>query len=133
MTRQVIAAAVGFSAADAFAGFYRLAELRRATEGVWRSVDMLAVPTFPRPRSLADLTADPIGPNSELGTYTNFVNLLDLCALAVPGPFRGDRFPAGITVIAPAGGDARLAAIGAALHDRAAVPLGATGEPQPAP
>ena len=131
VTRQVIAAAVGFSAADAFAGFYRLAELRRATEGVWRSVDMLAVPTFPRPRTLADLTADPIGPNSELGTYTNFVNLLDLCALAVPGRFRGDRFPAGITVIAPAGGDARLAAIGAALHDRAAVPLGATGEPQP--
>ena len=71
--------------ADAFAGLYRLAELRRATEPVWHSVDVLIVPTLPRPRRVAEVIADPIRPNSELGTYTNFVNLLDLCALAIPG------------------------------------------------
>jgi allophanate hydrolase len=133
VTRRVIAPATQHSAADAFAGLYRLAELRRATELVWRGIDALLVPTYPRPRSLADLEADPVGPNSELGTYTNFVNLLDLCALAVPGRFRSDGFPSGVTLIAPAGRDAFIASVGAALHAQAAVPLGATGEPLPVP
>jgi len=70
---------------------------------------------------------------SELGTYTNFVNLLDLCALAVPGRFRIDGFPAGVTLIAPAGRDAFLASLGVALHARAETPLGATGASQPSP
>jgi len=59
-----------------------------------------------------ELEADPLGPNARLGTYTNFVNLLDLAALAVPGPFRPDGLPAGLTLIAPRGSDARLAALG---------------------
>ena len=90
------------------------------------------VPTFPRPRTLADLAADPLGPNSELGVYTNFVNLLDLCALAAPTRFRADGFPHGVTLIAPAGCDSRLASIGAPLQALCATPLGATGHPQPA-
>ena len=131
VTRGIIQGAARFSAADAFAGLYGLAELRRATEPVWHDIDALLVPTYPRPRSVADLEADPISPNSELGTYTNFVNLLDLCALAVPGRFRADGFPSGLTLIAPAGRDAFLASLGAALHAEAAVPLGATGVPLP--
>ncbi len=127
VTRAITESARRFSAADAFAGQYRLAELRRAAEPIFREVDVLMVPTYPRPRTLAELDADPIGPNAELGTYTNFVNLLDLCALAVPGAFRADGLPAGVTLIAPAGQDARLAAFGAALHDAAGVALGATG------
>ena len=127
VTRAITERARAFSAADAFAGQYRLAELRRAAEPIWREVDALAVPTFPRPRTLADLEVDPIGPNSELGTYTNFVNLLDLCALAVPGRFRSDGLPAGVTLIAPAWADAALAALGGRLHRVATVPLGATG------
>ena len=130
-TRAIIAGAAAFSAADAFAGMYRLAELRRAAEPIWRDIDMLMVPTFPRPRLRAELDADPIGPNSELGTYTNFVNLLDLCALAVPGRFRADGLPAGVTLIAPAGQDARLASLGAAMHDSAQGTLSATGRPLP--
>lgn len=130
-TRQVIAGAAAFTAADAFAGLYRLAELRRAAERIWDSIDVLAVPTYPRPRRLAELAADPIGPNSELGTYTNFVNLLDLCALAVPGRFRADGFPSGITLIAPHGRDGVLAALGAALHRRAGLRIGATAAPVP--
>lgn len=113
VTRAITERATAFSAADAFAGRYRLAELRRATEPVWqgidgKGIDALCVPTFPRPQTLAALAADPIGPNAELGTYTNFVNLLDLCALAVPSHPRADGWPAGVTLIAPAGRDAAL-------------------------
>jgi len=133
VTKQIIGAAEKFSAADTFGGIYKLLELRRATQKTWGSFDMLMVPTYPRPRSLADLQADPIGPNSELGTYTNFVNLLDLSALAVPTHFRDDRFPSGITLIAPAGQDALLASFGAVMHERTTVPMGATGKPRPAP
>ncbi len=131
-TRAIIGAATRHAAADAFAGLYRLAELRRATEAVWRGIDVLVVPTYPRPRRVADLAADPVGPNSELGTYTNFVNLLDLCALAVPGRRRGDGFPSGVTLIAPRGADGLLAELGARLHEAAGATLGASGVPVPA-
>lgn len=126
VTRAITERALRFSAADAFAGLYRLAELRRTAEAIWRDVDVLLVPTFPRPRTLADLDADPIGANSELGTYTNFVNLLDLCALAVPAVPRADGLPAGVTLIAPAGQDGVLATLGSKLHRAARLPLGAT-------
>lgn len=131
VTRAITERATAFSAADAFAGRYRLAELRRATEPVWQSIDALCVPTFPRPQTLAALAADPIGPNAELGTYTNFVNLLDLCALAVPSHPRADGWPAGVTLIAPAGRDAALVPLGDALHRAAGIPMGATGRPLP--
>lgn len=131
VTRRIISGAGRFSAVDAFVGRYRLAALAREAAPLWQEIDALMVPSIPGIATVADLEADPIGPNSRLGTYTNFVNLLDLCALAVPGPFRGDGLPAGITLIAPAGRDGFLAPLGAALHARAATPLGATGRPQP--
>jgi allophanate hydrolase len=121
---KIIDDAARLSAATAFAGLYRLAELRRAAEPIWRSVDMLIVPTLPRPRRVADLRADPIGPNAELGTYTNFVNLLDLCALTIPGPIRGDGLPSSVTLIAPAHHDEPIAAVGTALHGRIGPPPG---------
>jgi allophanate hydrolase len=133
VTRRIIEGAKAFSAADAFAGIYALAGLARVAESIWRTVDVLVVPTYPRPRTLADLEADPLGPNSELGTYTNFVNLLDLCALAVPGRFRADGFPSGVTLIAPRGRDGLLAALGAKLHAAAGTSIGATQTPVPAP
>lgn len=131
VTRKIIGSATAFSAADAFAGLYQLAELRRAADAIWSSIDVLMVPTYPRPRTVADLEADPIGPNSELGTYTNFVNLLDLCALAVPSRFRADGFSSGVTLIAPSGRDALLAAIGQRLHAASDVPLGASSTKVP--
>jgi allophanate hydrolase len=115
VTRTIVGAADRFSATDAFEGLYRLAALKRATESVWERVEALVVPTAPIFPTLADLAADPIGPNSRLGTYTNFVNLLDLAALSVPGPFRADGLPAGITLIGPRGSDAALARLGAAF------------------
>ncbi len=126
VTRQIIAAADKLSAADAFRGIYRLAELRRLAEPVLESLDMLCVPTIPTFYTVADLQADPIGPNSRLGTYTNFVNLMDLCGLAVPTAPRADGRPGSVTLLARAGRDAALAALADALHRRADVPLGAT-------
>lgn len=132
-TRAVIGTATAHSAADAFAGLYRLAELRRAAETLWSRIDVLAVPTYPRPVTCAEVEADAIGPNAMLGTYTNFVNLLDLCALAVPGRFRADGLPSGVTLIAPRGRDGVLAALGARLHAASAVTIGASAVPVPAP
>ena len=130
-TRKIIESATKFSAADAFAGFYKLADLRRQAEDIWRNIDVLVVPTFPRPRTLSDLEADPVGPNMELGTYTNFVNLLDMCALAVPTGLRNDGFPAGVTLIAPAGRDALLANLGILIQSNFSGSLGATSQPRP--
>jgi allophanate hydrolase len=137
VTRGIVEGARRFSATDAFKARYRLAELAARTAPVWQRIDALAVPSLPRPVTLAEIAVDPLGPNALLGTYTNFVNLLDLCALAVPARFRADGLPAGVTLIAPRGRDAALASIGRRLHGFAQVPLGATGErlvpPAPAP
>lgn len=116
VTRAIICKAEGLSATDAFRGIYRLAELRRACEPLIDAVDMLAVPTIPTFYTCDDLLADPVTPNSNLGTYTNFVNLLDLCALAVPTAVRGDGRPGSLTLIGPAGQDAALAAVALALE-----------------
>ena len=112
VTRAIIRGGARFTAADAFRALHHLAHLRRKAEAVWKSVDALAVPTAPLFPTLAEVAADPIGPNARLGTFTNFVNLLGLAALAVPGPDRPDGLPAGATFIAPGGADALLAALG---------------------
>ncbi len=131
VTRQIIEGARRLSAADAFAGLYRLAELRPKTEALWSEVKVLAVPTVPRAYRKAELLADPMGPNSNSGMYTNFVNLLNLCAIAVPGVYRGDGLPAGITLIAPAGQDGMVAELGDRLHRGSGVPMGAIGASLP--
>ena len=132
VTRRIIEGARTLTAADAFAGQYRLAELARAAAAVWDEIDVLVVPSIPDVCTLEAVEADPIGANSRLGTYTNFVNLLDLCAVAVPGPFRSDGRPAGVTLIAPAGRDGLLAAMAARIHAATGVAIGATGVPVPA-
>jgi allophanate hydrolase len=111
VTRLILAQADRFTAVDTFNALYRLAELRRACERALETCDAIAVPTAPIFPKCDDLVADPIGPNSRLGTYTNFVNLLDLAAIAVPAPFRTDGLPAGITFIGRAGSDDALADI----------------------
>ncbi|WP_439525249.1 allophanate hydrolase [Marivita sp.] len=140
VTRDIIAKAEGQSAVDAFNGFYRLADLRRDCAPILDRTDMLCVPTIPSFVTRAALDVDPVTPNSNLGTYTNFVNLLDLCALAVPTGPRRDGRPGGVTLIAPAGEDGAIAAQGQRLTDTRRPMLGATGiqtpdlpNPQPAP
>lgn len=113
---KVIGRAEAFSAADAFSGQYELALLKRETEALFAITDVLIVPTTPTHPTIAQVQANPVEVNSRLGVYTNFVNLLDLCALAVPCLPRADGLPAGITLIGPAGADQRLAALGAQIQ-----------------
>src|SRR5262249_10957153 len=98
---------------------------------VFRSIDVLALPTMPTVYTVEQVLADPITLNSRLGTYTNFVNLLDLCGLALPASFRPDGAPAGVTLLAPPGRAAELVSIGRVSHTATGLPLGALGLPQP--
>lgn len=100
--------------ADVFAGLDRLAALRRRTEPVWSDVDALLLPVTPGHPTLAEVAADPVGVNARLGRFTNFVNLLDLCAVAVPAGTRADGLPFGVQLIAPAFADAALLDLAAA-------------------
>ena len=127
VTRAICANGLKYSAAATFEAFYRLEELRAATRGVWEHVDVLFVPTSGTIYSVAQIEADPIRLNANLGHYTNFVNFLDLSAIAVPGAFRGNGTPMGGTLVAPPFSEGLLTALGAELHSAAGVPMGATG------
>lgn len=125
--RAVVAGKPLPDAADAFAAKYRLAELALVVRTALKGIDAMMVPTAPRPVTLAEIAADPVGKNSLLGRYTNFVNLLDMCALAVPVSLAADGTAAGVTFIAPSGQDAELATLGRAFHHASALSLGGTG------
>jgi allophanate hydrolase len=132
VTRQILLAGAHGTAADTFAALYRLEGLRRVRDHTFHSIDAMVLPTAPTIYTVEQVLADPIDLNSRLGTYTNFVNLLDMCGLAVPAAMRPDFTPFGVTLLAPAGQDAALAAIGRELHAATGLPLGALGHPQPA-
>lgn len=108
VTREVISRAAQLSALDAFDGFYRLQELRRQSESVWEEVEAICLPTIGTIYRVDEVLANPIRLNSDLGTYTNFFNLLDLCGLALPTGTRADGLPFGISFAAPCGQDWRL-------------------------
>ncbi len=103
ITRSIILGARRFNAADAFAAEYRRRELAidgRRRRGV--DVDAIVVPSVPTDPDAREVAADPIGVNARLGQFSTFVNLLDLCAVAVPGGMLASGFPVGFTLIAPA-------------------------------
>jgi allophanate hydrolase len=131
VTREIILGGARPSAVDAFAAFYQLEELRRTAEHTFEEIDILALPTAPTLYTVDQVLADPIQLNSRLGTYTNFVNLLDLCGLALPAALHDDGMPFGITLLAPGGNDGFIASIGRLFHASTALPLGALGRPQP--
>jgi len=95
-------------------------------------MDVLITPTAPRHYTIAEMLADPIKLNNNLGTYTNFVNLLDLAAIALPGGFGDDGLPFGVTLVAPAFTEAGLLALGDAVHRSQDLPLGALTAKLPA-
>jgi allophanate hydrolase len=130
VTRQIILGGARPSAVDTFAALYKLEELRRVRDHTFRSIDALVLPTMPTAYTVEQVLADPIGLNSRLGTYTNFVNLLELCAAAVPASMHDDGTPFGVTLLALAGCDALLASIARVFHADTALPLGATGQAQ---
>jgi allophanate hydrolase len=131
ITRQIIEAGKRPTAAAAFAGEYTLKKLLRQTEPVWSQFDLVATPTAGTIYRLAELEADPLGLNANLGYYTNFMNLFDLSGVAVPAGFRADGLPFGITLVGPRGADRDLLHIAGQVQ-RASVPtLGALKVPLP--
>ena len=128
ITRKVIASGNSTSAVDTFRGLYRLMELRVHTSAIMSEFDALMVPAVPAAYTIAEVEADPIMLNSRLGTYTNFVNLLDLAAISVPAALATDGTPFGVTFIAPAGHDAHLATLGRAFHAETGLPLGVSNQ-----
>ena len=132
VTRAIIGGATRYVAADAFSAFYRLKELQRETAPVWERVDILVTPTAGTIYRIAEVESDPIRTNSNLGHYTNFMNLLDLSATAVPAGFQSDGLPFGITLIAPAFADESLCALGETAQRAAVATMGATNRPLPA-
>jgi allophanate hydrolase len=125
ITRAIIAPGASRSAVETFRAFYRLEELRAQIRPLWSDLDALLLPTAPCLYTLAEVEADNVRLNSRLGTYTNFVNLLDLCGLTVPTLITADRKAYGVTFLAPSGRDGFLASL-AHTHEAASrLPLGA--------
>jgi allophanate hydrolase len=131
--REIIAGGKSQSAADAFAGQYRLRALKAQCDTVWKDIDVLLTPTAGTIYSVAEMQADPIRLNANLGYYTNFMNLLDLAATAVPAGFQADGLPFGVTLIAPPHQDAPLLHLAARLQRALGGQLGATQHPLPLP
>lgn len=119
--RQVVEPGLSISAVELFNGIYRLAELKRHVDMLWADIDLLAFPTTGTAYRVAELLAAPVALNSALGFYTNFVNLLDMAAVAIPAGIRTNATGFGITLIGPA--DSDLALLDAADAYRSAVDL----------
>ncbi|AZO18593.1 allophanate hydrolase [Mesorhizobium sp. M2A.F.Ca.ET.043.05.1.1] len=130
VTRKIVGGARNLSAADAFRGLYALQAYKSRLAPVIASVDLFCVPTAPTHYTVDAVLADPIATNSRLGTYTNFVNLLDMCGIAVPTGTRDDGLPMSVTLLAAAGRDGLVAAVARDLHAASGLALGATGWPQ---
>ena len=122
VVREIVAAGVGVSGVEVFRGLYRLAELAQAAAAMWGAVDLLALPTAPTIYRIAEMRAAPIALNSAFGVYTNFVNLLDMAAIALPAGWRDNGTGFGITLIGPAQSDRALMAAGEAYLGVAAMP-----------
>ena len=131
VTRQMINGGRTPLAVDAFEARYRLEDLRRRTERVWDRVDLILTPTAGMIPTIAAVQAAPVRVNSDLGYYTNFMNLLDFSAVAVPAGFRDDGMPFGVTLFAPAFRDRELLPLADRLQRAAGTPLGATRQALP--
>ena len=116
VTKTIIAKGANFSAADAFAAQYKLEDCRRRAQFEWDKMDLMLTPTASAHYTIAQVEADPIALNSRLGFYTNYVNLLDCCGLALPAGFDAGKMPFGITLIASAFQDGFLAEIGTRFY-----------------
>lgn len=129
--RSIISKAEDFTATDTFNAQYRKEELLRQIDTLLAEVDGLLVPTAPIAPTIEAVNADPVALNSQLGTYTNFVNLADLCALAVPAGFRDDGLPFGVTLISGAWKDRELQTLASQWLNAHPTPLGATDKARP--
>jgi allophanate hydrolase len=128
VTRAIVEAGLTRKTVDAFDAFHALARVRRVASELFAGCDALLVPTAPFCPTLAEVAADPFGPNTRLGTFTNFVNLCDMAAIAVPAGFGADGLPVGVTVLGPAWSEGRLAAIADRIHRAFASGLAPPGQ-----
>lgn len=131
VTRQILSAAAKFDAAATFDAMHKLAALARTAESQWEQMDLLLLPTAGTTYTVEQVLADPIASNTNLGYYTNFVNLLNLCGLALPASFTEAGLPFGVTLLAPAGREDLLRAVGARFEAAVDLPVGATGQRLP--
>lgn len=124
--RHILSGAVRYSATDLFRGLYQLETCKQQAACEWAKMDLLVVPTVGTTYTTAALASDPFTLNTNLGYYTNFVNLLDCCALAIPSGLYASGLPFGLSCIAPALHDELLCAFGAQYHQLVGGRLGAT-------
>jgi allophanate hydrolase len=130
VTRSILARGADISATDTFAGLHQLRTLRHKAYAQLDKVDLLLLPSAGTIYTIEEVNANPIHLNTNLGYYTNFVNLLDLAALAVPGGFkRSVKVPLGVTLIGRAGTEPALLEIGSAMHRALGIGPGVAQQP----
>jgi allophanate hydrolase len=122
VVRAIVQPGRNISAVAAFRGFYALQGFARAAEQLWENIDVLVMPTAPTIYRRSELLAEPVILNANLGRYTNFVNLLDMSAIALPAGFRGNRTGFGMSLIAPAWDDPLLLQLAARYESVNALP-----------
>jgi allophanate hydrolase len=120
--RAILQGGLSISAVEAFKAEYRLREHQRAAEALWEAVDVLLLPTAATTYRVREVMAEPFALNSNLGLYTNFVNLLDMSAIAVPAGFRDNATGFGVTLIGPAWADRALLELARRYEEIAPMP-----------
>lgn len=131
VVRNIILSGVNYSAVDAYRASYQLDILYEACLSTWEAIDLMCLPTTGTTYKIAEVEANPVQLNTNLGYYTNFVNLLDLAALAIPGGFRPNGLPFGISLIGPAHSDWALLEMASRLEEVRVVVVGAHLSGQP--
>lgn len=121
--RAVLEKAPGTTAVDAFRAGYRLQALKAQCDALLAELDCVLTPTYPRPVTLAELAAEPVARNADLGYYTNFMNLLDYAAVAVPAGVMTNGLPWGVTLFGRVFTDQYLLSLAAALQEAQGLPL----------
>ncbi|PZU49335.1 MAG: allophanate hydrolase [Sphingomonas sp.] len=122
VVRSIVQGGQAMSAVDAFRGEYALKALARQAAALFEGIDALLLPTCPTSYRVCELLAEPFALNANMGLYTNFVNLLDMAAIAVPAGFRANSTGFGVSFIAPAFTDRALLQLAAAYQEIAPMP-----------
>ena len=134
VVRAIVQTGFGVSGLEAFKGLYALQDHARAAQALWESIDVLLLPTAPTIYRISEVLAEPFALNANLGLYTNFVNLLDMSAIAVPAGYRDNGTGFGVTLIGPAWADTALLDLARRYEEIRPMPaapeLDTTGKPQ---
>jgi allophanate hydrolase len=122
VVRALVQGGAGISAAEAFDGFHALKGYEQAARALWAQVDAIVLPTVPATYRISEALAEPFALNAHLGLYTNFVNLLDMAAVAAPAGHLASDVGFGVSLIGPPWSEARLLTLAEAIADPAPPP-----------